>query len=87
MASDKTVISSATTEQPELLDARHLACPLPLFLLRRDLLRRPSGARVLLWATAPATRRDLPEFCRDNDFRLLAVQETAEGPQFLIERL
>lgn len=84
MTSDKTVIPAMG--QADILDARHLACPLPLFLLRRELLRRPSGARVVLWATAPATRRDLPEFCRDNGFMLLAVQETPEGPQFLIER-
>ncbi|GAB3117988.1 sulfurtransferase TusA family protein [Novispirillum itersonii] len=86
MASDKTVISAVSPAEAELLDARHLACPLPLFLLRRELLCRPSGAQVWLWATAPATRRDLPDFCADNGFRLLTVQETGEGLKFLVER-
>ncbi|WP_019646833.1 sulfurtransferase TusA family protein [Novispirillum itersonii] len=89
MTSDKTVISVQPpgSEEPQLLDARDLACPLPLLLLRRVLLAQPAGGRVRLWATAEGTRRDLAGFCRDQGFRWLETTERAEGPVFLIERL
>ncbi len=46
------------------LDARGLRCPLPVISLARLAAGLPAGRRLLVWATDPAARADIPAWCR-----------------------
>ncbi len=46
-----------------VIDARGLACPLPLVKLRQALMVVDAGASVCLLATDPATPGDVDAFC------------------------
>ncbi len=53
----------ATASVVAVIDARGLACPLPLVKLRQALMVVDAGARVCLLATDPATPADVDAFC------------------------
>ena len=69
-----------------VLDARDLACPLPVLKARRLLADMAPGARLLVEATDPMAAVDLPHLCREDGHRL--VWSRAEGGilRFLIEK-
>ena len=69
-----------------VLDARHLACPLPVLKARRRLAGMAPGARLLVEATDPMAALDLPNLCREDGHRL--AWSGAEGGilRFLIEK-
>ena len=75
-------------ERPELvLDARHLACPLPVLKARKALLAMAPGERLTVLATDPAARRDFPEFAQASGHALLAVDDEPAGViRFLLQR-
>ena len=61
------------------LDARGLRCPLPvirLAALARDL---PAGDVVVLHATDPAVRHDVPAWARMRGHEVLAVEDEPGG--------
>jgi tRNA 2-thiouridine synthesizing protein A len=68
-----------------VIDARGLACPLPVLRLRKALQGRAPGTIAELLATDPATRRDVPSFCVSAGHRLLTAVETAGQIRFRIE--
>jgi len=69
-----------------VVDARGLACPLPVLKARKALQRLASGRRLMVEATDPMAAVDLPHLCSEEGHRLLA-SEVADGVQrFLIER-
>lgn len=53
------------------MDARGQRCPLPVIALARAAAQAGSGAVVELLATDPATRHDVPAWCRMRGQRLL----------------
>ena len=53
---------NATASQYEL-DTRGLRCPEPVMMLHRQMRAMASGETVLIYATDPATERDIPQFC------------------------
>jgi tRNA 2-thiouridine synthesizing protein A len=68
------------------LDARDLACPLPVLKARKALQALAPGERLLVEATDPMASLDIPKFCRESG-HLLVRSETATRPlRFLIER-
>lgn len=74
----------ATTRR---LDARHLACPLPVLRARKLLQGMAPGARLEVLATDPAARRDFPDFAETSGHRLLEATEQEGGVfRFLLER-
>jgi tRNA 2-thiouridine synthesizing protein A len=63
------------TAYDALIDARGLNCPWPLVKARQALMVLPSGARIRVLATDPASRRDFEEFCEASGHELQEARE------------
>lgn len=50
----------------ELIDARGLKCPLPVLKLEKRLAGLAGGARLVVLATDPMARIDIPLYCTQN---------------------
>ncbi|VDS05926.1 Sulfurtransferase TusA [Devosia equisanguinis] len=60
------------------LDARGLKCPLPVLKMEKQLPNLPSGATLIVLATDPMAKIDIPLFCRQNGYAC-AIDIDAEG--------
>jgi tRNA 2-thiouridine synthesizing protein A len=60
-----TGFSSLTTE-PETIDARGLKCPLPVLKMEKRLASLPPGAGLVVLATDPMAKVDIPLYCRQH---------------------
>lgn len=69
-----------------VLDARGLACPLPVLKARKALLGLLPGQRLLVEATDPMARIDIPHFCAEAGHVLLAADQVDGLFRFLVER-
>ena len=69
---------------PVLLDARGQRCPLPVIRLGALLKDLPPGASVLLLATDPAARTDVPAFCRMRRHDLVAMSDKGTHTAYLV---
>lgn len=70
------------------VDARGLACPMPVIELARAVDTAPVGAVIRLLATDPAAKVDVPVWCRMQRQGLRAAAETDDGAwAFLVEKL
>ena len=49
-----------------MVDARGLKCPLPVLKMEKQLALLQSGAKLLVLATDPIARIDIPLYCRQN---------------------
>ena len=68
------------------LDALGLRCPEPVMMVRLEIRKMDEGQTLLITADDPATKRDIPSFCRFMDHQLVA-QQTDEMPyQYLIKK-
>jgi tRNA 2-thiouridine synthesizing protein A len=63
--------------EPTTIDARGLKCPLPVLKLEKWLADAPSGATVVVLATDPMARIDIPLHCRQKGHR--HALEEADG--------
>ncbi|MBE7731721.1 sulfurtransferase TusA family protein [Devosia sp. CC-YST696] len=63
--------------EPEIIDARGLKCPLPVLKLEKRLVSLAQGAVLIVLATDPMAKVDIPLHCRQNghDYTL----DDAEG--------
>lgn len=59
----------------DILDTRGLFCPEPVMMLHNRIRDMRAGDEVLILATDPATRRDIPKFCQFLGHQLLSQQE------------
>jgi tRNA 2-thiouridine synthesizing protein A len=50
----------------EIIDCRGLKCPLPVLRTEKRLAQLPPAARVIVLATDPIARIDIPLFCTQN---------------------
>ena len=48
------------------MDARGLKCPLPVLKLEKALAALPHGGRLVVLATDPMARVDIPLYCHQN---------------------
>jgi tRNA 2-thiouridine synthesizing protein A len=69
-----------------VLDARDLACPLPVLKARRRLTGMVPGTRLLVEATDPMAAVDLPNLCREDGHRLVWSRTEGRILRFLIEK-
>ena len=60
-----TGFSSLTTE-PAIIDARGLKCPLPVLKMEKRLAALAPGAALVVLATDPMAKVDIPLYCRQN---------------------
>lgn len=63
--------------EPDIIDARGLKCPLPVLKLEKRLASLPVGEALIVLATDPMAKIDIPLHCRQNghDYAL----EEADG--------
>lgn len=59
------------------IDARSLLCPLPVLKARKRLKGMASGQVLKLIADDPAAVIDVPHFCNEQGFELLAFVQDA----------
>ena len=78
------VPASDDATSPLLLDARGQRCPLPVIRLAALLKDLPPGASVLLLATDPAARSDVPAFCRMRRHDLVGVTDEGTHTAYLV---
>ena len=65
------------------IDARGLACPLPVLKLRKGLQSLESGAYLKMLADDPAASIDIPHFCNETG-HILADQSVEGSHQIYI---
>lgn len=53
-----------TRDNPEIIDARGLKCPLPVLKLEKRLASSRPGAELVVLATDPMARIDIPLYCQ-----------------------
>lgn len=58
--------SSCSPPEAEEIDARGLKCPLPVLKLEKRLAGLPPGVRLVVRATDPMARIDIPLHCRQH---------------------
>jgi tRNA 2-thiouridine synthesizing protein A len=68
------------------VDARGLACPLPVLKARKALAGLAPGSLLLLTATDPMAAVDIPHFCKESGHRLVATDRQGDTLRFLVER-
>ena len=69
-----------------VIDARGLACPLPVLKARKALAAFAVGARLVVEATDPVAAIDIPHFCAEAGHRLVASERSDGVWRFLIEK-
>ncbi len=52
--------------EPVLIDARGLKCPLPVLKMEKRLAALPPGAELVVLATDPMAKVDIPLYCRQH---------------------
>jgi tRNA 2-thiouridine synthesizing protein A len=72
------------------LDARGLACPLPVLKARKLMAGMTPGGLLLVEATDPMAAIDIPHLCQQDGHRLVRQERSGVGDaallRFLIER-
>lgn len=68
------------------LDARRLACPLPILRAKKALSQMASGQVIRIAATDRGSPRDFEEFCRKTGNELLSSTTQDDEFIFLIRR-
>lgn len=72
---------------PHVVDARGLACPMPVIELAKRIDSINIGEHVLLLANDPAARVDVPVWCRMQRQRLIRMDEHNGVVECFIERV
>ncbi|HEY9013033.1 MAG TPA: sulfurtransferase TusA family protein [Devosia sp.] len=70
------------TTEAEILDARGLKCPLPVLKMEKRLAQLPVGAGLVVLATDPMAKVDIPLHCRQNGHECAV---SAEGEMLRFE--
>lgn len=70
-----------------VIDARGLACPLPLVKAREAMMVVEAGERICVLATDPAAPRDFAEWCEVSGHLLVEEREEAGVFVFLLEKV
>lgn len=67
--------SCCLTTEPEILDARGLKCPLPVLKMEKRLAQLPAGAQLVVLASDPMAKVDIPLHCKQNGHECLTSSE------------
>jgi len=68
------------------LDARGLACPMPLVKTRQALMVVEKGATICVLATDPASEADFENFCEATGHKLLTFERSEDLFIFVLEK-
>ncbi|MDX1540238.1 MAG: sulfurtransferase TusA family protein [Geminicoccaceae bacterium] len=69
-----------------LIDARGLACPLPLIRARQALMVLEVGATVAVLATDPAAQGDFERFSEASGHELLSIEQADEAALIVLRK-
>ena len=69
-----------------LIDTQGLYCPEPIMILHSKIDDLPLGAELLLLASDPATKRDVPKFCQFLGHELISEEERDQVFRYLIRK-
>ena len=75
----------SSTDSEAILDARGLKCPLPVIMTEKRLATLKAGTALVVFATDPVAKVDIPLYCRQNGFAC-AVSEADGVLRFSIDR-
>ena len=64
--------------EPEVIDARGLKCPLPVLKMEKRLAALPPGAVLVVLATDPMAKIDIPLHCRQQGHDCVVQSEADE---------
>ncbi|WP_295194344.1 sulfurtransferase TusA family protein [uncultured Brevundimonas sp.] len=70
---------------PVIIDARGHRCPVPSLKLMKAMETAPPGARIVLLATDPMARIDVPFLMSQKGGRVLEIEDTDGLLRFTIE--
>lgn len=74
------------SKDPLLVDTQGLYCPEPIMILHSKMDELPSGAQLILLASDPATKRDIPKFCQFLGHELIYEEEQDHVFRYLIQK-
>ncbi len=74
-------MNPAAGSNPIQVDARGLHCPLPVIRLAEAARDAPAGARIVVLASDPAARHDIPAWCRMRDHELVELTEIPQSAE------
>jgi tRNA 2-thiouridine synthesizing protein A len=82
--------TAVTEQQPgpaeHVLDASGLTCPEPVMLLHKKMRELQPGDLLLVLATDPSTKRDIPKFCTFLGHELLSATESGQTYRYSIRK-
>lgn len=79
-------MSERFSSPAQTLDTLGLRCPEPLMMVRKTIRQMAEGETLLIIADDPATKRDIPGFCRFMEHTLL-MQSVEQIPyQYLLQK-
>ena len=69
--------------EPDHIDARGLKCPLPVLKMEKRLEALPPGATLIILATDPMAKIDIPLYCRQNGHSY-SIATTDDATEFTV---
>lgn len=69
-----------------VLDAKGLACPLPLLKMKLALNNLSPGQKLVVWTTDEGSIRDFQSYCAISEHSLLSVCQTGTHIEFVIQK-
>ena len=63
------------TTHTETLDTRGLLCPMPVIKTQNKIKTMENGETLLVIATDPGVKQDIPTWCRINGHEVLEISE------------
>ncbi len=78
------MIPMKSNQNPHILDATGLRCPMPVLRTRRALESLNCGDQLTVYATDKGAITDMPAFCRETGHKLISQSDTGEKIVFEI---
>ena len=63
---------------PVVVDSRGLKCPLPVLKMEKRLAQRSGGGQLVVLATDPMARIDIPLYCHQNGLNVVFEERDGE---------
>jgi len=72
-------------EAPNTLNARNLLCPMPVIRTQNAIKELSPGDLLLVFATDPGVKQDIPTWCRINGHEVVELEEDQIEIRILIK--
>lgn len=75
----------STPDTPDILDVRHMLCPMPVIRTQSAVARLHHGDRLRVLCTDPGALNDIPAWCRIHGHRLLGTERRGDEIEIELE--